>query len=78
MGTDSLDRCPDDANDEAWPPDLDNNKAVNITDVVKFRPVLFSSSGQANYNRRFDLDASKTINITDVLKYVGIIMTSCT
>jgi hypothetical protein len=72
MGTDTLDACADDANDDAWPPDINNNRWVNINDVLMYRPVVGSIYGGTQpldraYDRRFDLNADKSININDVL-----------
>ena len=73
MGTDSLDDCPDDTNDDALPPDINNDGEVDILDVLKFKPVLGSYLGGSgprdhNYNRRYDLNADGEIDILDVLK----------
>jgi hypothetical protein len=78
MGTDSLDACPDNVNDPAWPVDVNNSKSVNVGDLIAFKPSILSSMGQAKYNRRFDLNASGQVNIGDIIKYSGVILTSCT
>jgi len=72
MGTDPLDACPDDTNDDAWPPDVQNDGEVDILDVLRFKPVLGSILGGSGpqdhkYNRRYDLNADGQIDILDVL-----------
>ena len=82
MGTDPLDACPDDASDDAWPPDVNggtgcgsHNGKVNILDVLCYK----SEFGEgAVYDARFDLNASGEVNILDVLLYKQVINTSCT
>ena len=73
MGTDSLDACADDTNDDAWPPDIKNDGEVDILDVLKFKWVLGSHLGGSGpkdhtYNRRYDMNADGEIDILDVLK----------
>jgi hypothetical protein len=60
MGTDPLDNCPDNSSDAAWPPDMKNDKVVNILDVSLFRGELGGS------NPRFDLKIDGIVNILDV------------
>jgi len=72
MGTDSLDACRDNVNDDAWPPDINNSGKADILDVLLFKPVLGADYGglgpeDRNYDRRFDLNADKKIDILDVL-----------
>ena len=78
MGTDSLDKCADNTNDEAWPPDFNNNRTVNIIDVLNYGPVILTSYGQPKFNRRYDLNANAAINIIDVLMIGPYILQSCT
>jgi hypothetical protein len=71
-GTDSLDACPDDANDDAWPADFDNNAWVNVGDVLQYKPTLGARYGGTGYKdylyqRRQDFDMNGWINIGDVL-----------
>jgi hypothetical protein len=73
IGTDPLDACPDDANDDAWPPDTNKDASVNIMDVLLYKPVLGGP-----YDQRYDLDTSGTITIMDVLLYKPVIGASCT
>jgi len=82
FGTDSLDACPDDRQDQAWPPDFKNDGNVNILDVVKFRLVIGSKMGGSgpkdhNFDRRYDLKNDAKINILDVVKMRPHFRTTC-
>jgi outer membrane protein assembly factor BamB len=83
MGTDSLDACPDNTSDDALPPDIKNDRKVNILDVGKFRPVIGSELGGSgpndyNYDRRYDLKDDAKINILDVTKIRPYMGQTCT
>lgn len=83
MGTDSLDGCPDDLNDDAWPPDIKNDGEVDILDVLKFKWVLGShldggGPKDHTYNRRYDMNADGEIDILDILKLKPFFNTTCT
>jgi hypothetical protein len=70
-GTDSLDACPENANDDAWTPDFDNNAWVNIADVFQFKNDIGARYGGTTaldrlFLRRHDLDGNSWINIADV------------
>lgn len=81
IGSDSLDACPDNSGDDAWPPDINNDGRVQGLDVLFLRPALGSRYGGTNeqdrlYNRRYDLDTNGLIQGLDVLfvrPYIGII-----
>jgi len=78
IGTDPLDNCTDQPGDnDAWPPDTKIDTKVNILDVVKFRPVFFSCSGEPSYDARYDLDANGCINILDIVKLRPVFFTQC-
>lgn len=72
IGTDPLADCPatstaDDEDPDAFPPDFDDNRVVNLTDVFQLLPPYFGSGvGDANYSERRDLAPDGYINITDV------------
>lgn len=78
VGTDSLDACPNDVTDNAWPVDTNNSKTVNIGDVITFKDPMLTAMGNPKYNRRYDFNASSTVNIGDVIRFSGVILTSCT
>lgn len=72
MGTDPLRPCSETttANDEAidaWPPDFNDDTKADIADVVLFRTVYGSASGDGVYSPRFDLTTNGTIDIADIL-----------
>jgi hypothetical protein len=80
IGTDPLDACPDDASDDAWPPDIQgaegcgfHNGRVDILDILCYKPKL---SGP--YDARYDLDANGVVNILDVLLYKPVYGAQCT
>jgi hypothetical protein len=86
IGTDAADQCPTDAiaNNElvdAWPPDINDNGTVNLSDVVAFAP-WFNQIGpnppNPLYNARFDLNASGSVNLSDVLAIGPFFNKSCT
>ena len=72
-GTDSLDACPDNTLDPAWPPDFNNNRSVNALDIARFGSVLGAHLGGTGpkdhkFDRRFDLKNDGNINSLDVSK----------
>jgi len=83
MGTDPLDACADDANEQAWAPDIKNDGEVDILDVLTFKWVLGSLLGGSGpkdhtYNRRYDMNADGEIDILDILKLKPFFNTTCT
>jgi hypothetical protein len=80
VGTDPVDACPDDINDDAWPLDINNDGALSVIgDLMDFRGRIGAVPGDPNWWQRLDLDSGGMINITgDVLKYRGKIGASCT
>jgi len=72
--SDPMSDCALDAAHDAWPPDINNNRAVSIADVILFRAPLTSGA----YDRRFDLKTDGRIAISDVLMFRNVIGTSCT
>jgi len=73
--TDPADNCADDANDAAWPPDINNDKKVNQADIDAFKPHMLKRVNDSN--RRFDLNADKKINVVDVLTLSPFMGASC-
>ena len=74
MGTDPIKACPATsiANDEsidAWPPDIDDDQIVDITDIAQLGPPVYeSTAGDPNYSKRKDLNNDGVNNIQDVDK----------
>ena len=77
IGTDSLDACPDitvpPKNDDALPPDINNDRMVQGFDALFIRPAIGAIYGGTNYeldrlyNRRLDLDCNGVIQGLDAL-----------
>lgn len=81
-GTDGLDDCNATAasNDEpldAWPPDFDDDRVVNIVDVLGIKAPFGTSVGDPGYSARHDLNADGTIDIIDVLALNPVFNTTC-
>jgi hypothetical protein len=71
VGTNPLDPCadtttPNDEADDKWPPDLDDNRVINVLDIGKFYGHLNYCQGDASYVKRFDLNADTCVDQTDV------------
>jgi len=78
IGTDPVDACPDDAQDDAWPADINNSTRVDIIDALFFAPVIMSNPGDGRYDSRYNLDAQGGINIIDLLMLGSAITRKCT
>jgi len=75
IGTLPNSACPvtmtaDDEDPDAWPPDFDDNRVINISDVFQMLPPVFGSSmaGGPPFSVRNDLARDDVINISDVFK----------
>jgi len=72
VGTDALTACaatasPGDEDPDPWPPDFNDDRVVNVTDIVLVLPPYFgSTSADPNYRARSDFTMDGVINITDV------------
>lgn len=66
IGTDPNDNCADSSTDAAWPPDIDNNKIIQIADISAVGGLGGTYVGHPNYLRRYDINADGKINNTDV------------
>jgi hypothetical protein len=80
LGTDTVDACPDNTADDAWPPDIQGSEGcgfhdgdVDLLDILCYKPKV---SGP--YDRRYDLDTNDTVNILDVLLYKPVYGVQCT
>jgi hypothetical protein len=72
IGTDPASACATtaaagDEEPDAWPPDLDDNQAVNVTDLAKLLPPYFGTTVPPTPARR-DLAPNGAITISDVTK----------
>ncbi|HUF52635.1 MAG TPA: CAP domain-containing protein [Dehalococcoidia bacterium] len=61
-----------DENPQAWPPDFDDNRRVNTTDVLAFKAVFNS------YSARFDLDGDGDVDTSDILHLKAVFGKTCT
>jgi hypothetical protein len=69
MQTDPYARCSITDKHQAWPPDFDNNRTINILDIVQLTPPRFGSTPPGPpYGKRYDLDANGVINILDIVQ----------
>jgi hypothetical protein len=70
MNTDPMGDCSVTAKHQAWPPDFDNNRTINILDIVQLTPPTFGAvkGVDPEYTDRKDLNADTVINILDIVK----------
>jgi hypothetical protein len=69
------------ANDEpvdSWPPDNNDDRSVNLTDIFLVVPTLNTTGPNLPYKKRYDLSMDNAINLTDIFKMVPALNTSCT
>ena len=80
LGTDPLDACPDDTNDAAWPPDINNDGVLTVAaDVMNFRGRIGAGPGDPDWWQRLDLNGDHAITVAgDVMIYRGRIGETCT
>lgn len=63
LGTDSNDACPDNRRDNAWPPDLNNDKRVNNGDFVLLNRIIKRNKP---YVKRYDLNLDNKLDSADL------------
>jgi len=73
MRTDPLSACAIDSFHDAWPPDINNSRIVNVQDIVLFRSPINGA-----YDCRYDLKTDGKINAADMIMYRSVIGRSCT
>ena len=61
IGTDPAKAC----GANAWPPDFNDDRVVDIGDVDLLKPVLFTQRGDGKYSARYDLNANDVVDILD-------------
>jgi hypothetical protein len=74
IGTDPSDRCADTTmpNDETapgvspWPPDINDNRWTDLSDVSLMSSAYNKSTGQAGYTQRKDLNANGAVDLSDI------------
>ena len=76
MGTDPNVACDDGLGLPDWPPDFDDNKMVNIIDVLALKTPF--NTAVPPTSPRFDLAPDGAINVVDVLRLKPVFNTACT
>jgi hypothetical protein len=61
----------------AWPPDVNNDGDVDISDIPGLKAAFGSSLGQPAYSPRVDFNASNNVNIADVGIWKSFFLLSC-
>ncbi len=90
LGTDPADRCADttatfDERGPAfgeplspWPPDINDDGKMTVSDALAYAPVWLAISGQdAAYDARYDLNGDGKITVPDVLSMAAFWLQSC-
>lgn len=76
MRTDQFAACPTDSSHDAWPPDADDDRDVDIGDVIILLNGIILNP--LNYQARSDFDADGDVDIGDVIIGFGDkILTTC-
>jgi hypothetical protein len=80
LGTDPLDACPDNPSDDAWPLDIDNDRAITGTsDLWNFSGRIGAAPGAPNWWVRMDFNMDNIVTGTgDVFLYGNKIGSRCT
>ena len=78
IATDPLDDCADLSSDNAWPPDINNDRRVQGLDILFLRPALGKQQGQPGYIYRYDLDTNGWIQGLDILYMRPLLGQLCT
>lgn len=79
MATDSLIACSATSTVDAWGPDINRDRIVDILDVGNFKPAFLTSFGQDFvYLSRLDLNADGAIDVFDVNTLKPLFFATCT
>jgi hypothetical protein len=83
MGTDPISACPatqapHDEDPDAWPPDFNDDTAVNVLDINVMKPAFFSSFPGPPYDVRLDLKSDGNINVLDINRMKPLFFSTCT
>ena len=54
--------------------DLDNNRVVNVSDIMMLKNLIMSGNWNNDYLRRGDMDGNGTLNVSDMLAIKALIM----
>jgi hypothetical protein len=66
-----------DENPDAWPPDFNDSKNVNLQDVLLYIPVFNKIYPDPLYNKRYDLNADNRVALQDVLMFIPVFNLTC-
>jgi len=78
IGTDPLDACPDDASDDAWPPDINNDGISDITDISLVGGNFGKAAPPAPTRHNVAPDPPDGfVDITDIARIGGLFGQSC-
>ncbi len=75
--SDPSNSCSTNTSHTAWPPDLNNDKAVSGLDIFTIIGEFGNKSGDENYSPRFDLNADLIIDIDDIYTVVDLFGQTC-
>ncbi len=77
MGTDPFLACGVNSQGQSgWPPDIDNNKTINSTDLLR-ESVHSGTNTTIAYDKRFDMDGNGILNATDLNKIASLYGKKC-
>ncbi len=62
IGTQAFDDCPDNSQDDAWPPDFDKDTAITLNDI------LILADHYQSTDARYDIFGEGSVNIPTILK----------
>jgi hypothetical protein len=77
LGTDHLSACATDSLHNAWPVDFNNDRQVNLLDILALKSSFGTKIGEAAFQVRVDLDADLSITLLDVLMLKKTYRTMC-
>ena len=71
-----LDAVPEIIPDVVIPGDVDDNKVVNVSDIVTLKGLIMAGKWSEKQLKAGDIDKNGTLNVSDMLAVKNIIMTS--
>ncbi len=77
IGTDPNDLCPDNANEDAWPADLNNDGAVSGLDIFIIIDKFGTQEGIAGYSSRYDMTADGAVAGEDIFRIIDFFGETC-
>jgi len=80
IGTDPLDDCPDNVSDNAWPPDINNDRFVDILGDISVLSGEFGTTVPPSPARHDVAPATPDgfVDIFDITRLAGLFATGCT